>query len=188
LTGNRLRFKPAIVDSCCFWQKNRYKTLHGHVGFVPKKKDGVVMADLIIVLADRLGQYKQVRIDIGANTANVAAFLTAYKTYTDAKVMSYSVVTETVVADDDFAEGTFDLVDEVMRTTWKLPTGEIVSFSVPAPKDEAVDADEDLTSDAAEDWGDALKTLLGVANIQFRGGRLYRKGSNRPKKLLQTGV
>jgi len=145
------------------------------------------MADLIIVLADRLGQYKQVRIDIGTNSANVAAFLTAYKTYTDAKVMSYSVVTETVVADDEFSEGTFDLVDEVMKTTWKTPTGGIVSLSVPAPKDEVVDADEDLTSDAAEDWGDALKTLLGVANIQFRGGRLYRKGSNRPKKLLQTG-
>jgi len=145
-------------------------------------------SDLVITLADRLGQYKQVRLDIGANSANVAAFITAFKTFTDAKVMGYSVVSETVVTDDDFAEGTFDLVDEVMKTTWKDSAGKVFGFSVPAPKDEVVDADEDLTSDAAEDWGDALKALLGAANIQFRGGRLYRKGSNRPKKLLQTGV
>lgn len=145
-------------------------------------------ADLIITLADRLGKFKQVRIDVGANSANVAAFMTAYKSYTDAKVMGYSVVTETVVADDDFSAGTFDLTDEVMKETWKLPTGKVFQLSIPAPKSEIVDDDEDLTSDAAEDHGDALKTLFGVADIQFRGGRLYRKASNRPKKLVQTGV
>jgi hypothetical protein len=146
------------------------------------------MADLICTFADREGDFKTTRIDIGSNTANVAGWVTFVKSSTDAKLMAYSVVTETVVADDDFSAGDHDLVDEVLISTWKLPDGSIKRVSMPAPKDESLDENEDMSSDAAEDYGDAIKTLFGVANVQFRGGRLYRKASDRPKKLVQTGV
>jgi hypothetical protein len=147
------------------------------------------MADLILVFADREGDFKTTRLDVGSAAIGlIESFVTFVKSSTDAKLMSYTVVTEVVVPDDDFSDGNHDLVDQVLISTWKLPDGTVKRVSMPAPKDESLDANEDMSSDAAEDYGDALKALFGVANVQFRGGRLYRKASDRPKKLVQTGV
>jgi hypothetical protein len=145
---------------------------------------------LVITFLDRLGYSKNtsLEIPIATDAAKITAYVNFVKDHTDAKVVGYSDVQQTVVSGDNLSAGTYDLVSEVMKARWKkVSDGKTIVQSIPAVRNEDVDTDEQLTSAAANDYGDALKAILDEADrMVYKGAVLVMKSGGRNLKTDDT--
>lgn len=136
---------------------------------------------LTINMIDKEGGNGRVTVKNIADADKAAAFVTFVKSHVDAKVTSYTLSESTrfSVDGDNASDGTYDLVNQRMVTSWieALQDGTVVGDTrlvIPTIRNEDVDTDEQMTSAAAEDWKDALNALTGKRNV-FRGGYLEIK-------------
>ena len=142
---------------------------------------------IVVSFLDREGYSKNVSVEIPVATTDalVTGYVDFLKSHTDAKVTGYSDVKQTVVSGDSLSAGRYDLVSQTMKARWKkVSDGKTVVQTIPAVRDEDVDDNEELTSAAANDYGDELKTLLAEAERPvYKGGALVIKTKGRK---LQT--
>jgi len=143
-----------------------------------------------IVLVDYKGQRSHSRLEVKDKKAveGVVSFL---KGHSDAKVISASYSEPVAVPEDNTDPGKSDRVAQKLVGLYKTqPTdtslSKAVRFSIPAPRDEDIDKDQEMDSDVAEDLKDMLQTATGK-KLRFYGGYLTSKRPHSLKNKM-TGV
>ena len=132
-----------------------------------------------IVLIDRLTSPTL------ANAKKLADFI---MTHSDAKVIGYGTCQSATVENDECDAGKYDRVEQKLTFLFSEKNGSSRRFSIPAPRDEDVDTDQEGSSDLAEDINDLLKTVGATKeNMRFNGAGLISK-MPKIRKTTKTGV
>ena len=152
---------------------------------------------IAVTFRDYLGKTAIVTVNKGTTLNDAEQLADALKSYSRAAVVSASH-TETMYIDDDEAGGTFsseagehyDRCEQKCRLNYiDADTGDKLSISIPAPNDNCFDADQEPTSDVAEDIADAIgnSTTRESGNLIYTGGGLI---SRLPaiRRASRTGV
>ena len=120
-----------------------------------------------------------------ANAKKLADFI---MTHSDAKVIGYGMSQTAIVENDECNAGKYDRVEQKLTFLFSEKNGSSRRFSIPAPRDEDVDADQEGSSDLAEDVNDLLKTVGATKeNMRFNGAGLISK-MPKIRKTTKTGV
>ena len=137
-----------------------------------------------ITLLDRWGQTAKVTIKKFGDALQINDlndFKNGIETHSDAKVIAMSV-TETTVLDasgffaDNTDKGKYDSVEQKAKYIFKdADTGGIVTFSVPAPREEDIDDDQQPKIAAAN----AIKALIAEVTSREAADLLYLGGGLR---------
>jgi len=108
--------------------------------------------------------------------------------HSDAKVKSYGHTID--YAGDSVASGKYDRVLQGLRYIYEKEDGKTLSFTLPAPRDEDVDVDQEPDSDTAEDLKDMLVSVSACTSAAvFQGGGLNsRLPKKEVRKRIVTGV
>lgn len=147
-------------------------------------------ASLSCTLRDYKGKVGIVTVDVAgtpsmSNAKKLADFLT---THSDAQVIGYGISNNATVEDDECDAGKYDRVEQKLVFLFSEKSGKSRRFSIPAPRDEDVDVDQEGNSDVAEDVNDLLKTIGATKeNMRFNGAGLVSK-LPRVRKVVKTGV
>lgn len=141
-------------------------------------------------LRDYKGKSSIVTVDVTgtptlAKAKSLADFLS---THSDAQVIGYGVSLNATVENDSCDAGKYDRVEQKLVFLFSEKDGSSRRFSIPAPRDEDVDVDQEGSSDVAEDINDLLKTLGATKeNMRFNGAGLVSK-LPKIRKTQKTGV
>lgn len=147
-------------------------------------------ASLSCTLRDYKGTSSIVTVDVTgtptlAKAKTLADFLT---THSDAQVIGYGASQTATVENDECDAGKYDRVYQKLVFLFSEKSGKSRRFSVPAPRDEDVDVDQEGSSDMAEDINDLLKSLGATKeNMRFNGAGLVSK-MPKNRKTVKTGV
>lgn len=147
-------------------------------------------ASVSCTLRDYKGKTSIVTVDVTgtpslAKAKKLCEFL---ETHSDAQVIGYGCSQSATIEDDKCNSGKYDRVEQKMVYLFSEKSGASRRFSVPAPRDEDVDVDQEGNSDVAEDINDLLKTLGATKeNMRFNGSGLVSKVP-RVRKVVKTGV
>ena len=152
-----------------------------------------------ITVLDRWGKFGKVTIKKFGDLLNLADLVTfkhGIEAHSDARVVAASV-TETTLYDASgfFADGTdkgkYDSVEQKAKFIFKdAETGGIVTFSLPAPREEDIDDDQQPKMSAAT----AIKNLIAAitdregANLLYLGGGLESNIPNSPERRKTKDV
>ena len=152
---------------------------------------------IAVTFRDYLGKTAMVTVNKGTTLNDAEQLAEALKSYSRAAVVSASH-TETTYFDNDSTGGTFssqagehyDRCEQKCRMNYiDADTGDKISLSIPAPNDNCFDADQQPTSDLAQDIADAIgnSTTRESGNLIYTGGGLL---SRLPilRKAARTGV
>ena len=132
-----------------------------------------------VVVVDRLAKPTL------AQAKTLADFIT---THSDAKVIGYAMSMSETVENDDCNAGKYDRVEQKLTFLYSCKDGSSRRFSIPAPRDEDVDTDQEGSSDMAEDINDLLKSVGATKeNMRFNGAGLVSK-MPKNRKTVKTGV
>ena len=147
------------------------------------------MGCLTCTVEDYKGKNATVKVivpDAKATLANgkiLAAFL---EDHSCAKVTGYGA---TVGYSDSVVSGKYDRVLQSLTTLFENSDGKSRRFSIPAPKDEAVDVDQEPSSDFAEDCKDMLVSIGALTSPTYMGGGMVSRTPNKEvRKKVLTGV
>lgn len=146
-------------------------------------------ASLSCTLRDYKGKTSVVSVDVTtpsmANAKKLADFLT---THSDAQVIGYGMSNNATVENDECDAGKYDRVEQKLVFLFSEKSGASRRFSIPAPRDEDVDVDQEGSSDVAEDINDLLKTIGATKEkMRFNGAGLVSK-LPKVRKTVKTGV
>lgn len=147
-------------------------------------------ASVSCTLRDYKGKTSIVTVDVTgtptlAKAKTLADFLT---THSDAQVIGYNCSQSATVENDECDQGKYDRVEQKLVFLFSEKSGSSRRFSIPAPRDEDVDIDQEGSSDLAEDINDLLKTLGATKeNMRFNGAGLVSKMPS-VRKVVKTGV
>ena len=147
-------------------------------------------ASVSCTLRDYKGKTAIVTVDVtGTPSLTKAKKLAEFlETHSDAQVIGYSCSQAATVEDDQCNSGKYDRVEQKMVYLFSEKSGAARRFSVPAPRDEDVDVDQEGNSDVAEDVNDLLKTIGATKeNMRFNGAGLVSK-IPKVRKTVKTGV
>lgn len=137
---------------------------------------------------DYKGKASTVKMDTEKPTKAKAAILAKYlEQHSDAAVTSVGVSYK--CSGDETDRGKYDRVEQKLVYLYETDkTGKTKRFSLPAPRDEDVNEDQEPESDTAEDVADMLKKVTGIKeNLVYNGGGLQsRIPKNRSTK--RTGI
>lgn len=146
-----------------------------------------------ITLLDRWGQTAKVKInkfDDGFSVGDLTQFKNGIETHSDAKVIAMAV-TETTVLDasgffaDNTDKGKYDSVEQKAKYIFKdADTGSITVLSIPAPREEDIDDDQQPKIAAAN----AIKALIAGVTSREAADLLYLGGgleSDVPRAALR---
>lgn len=139
---------------------------------------------------DYKGQASTVRVAVAlasatpAKAKDLADFLV---THSDARVASYGVTID--FGGDTTDTGKYDRVLQSLRFSYEDQDGKSRRFSIPAPRDEDVNDDQEPTSGLAEDVKDLLVSLgAGTAFVYNGGGLDSRMPPKNARAKAMTGV
>lgn len=119
-----------------------------------------------------------------ANAKILAEFL---KTHSDAKVVTYGASKD--YSGDSVDTGKYDRVLQRLSLLYEDGDGKSKRFSIPAPRDEDVDDDQEPSSDLAEDVKDLLVGVGAGSDFTYNGGGLKsRLPSKESRAKVMTGV
>ncbi len=147
-------------------------------------------ASVSCTLRDYKGKSSIVTVDVTgtptlAKAKSLADFLT---THSDAQVIGYGISLNATVENDQCDAGKYDRVEQKLVFLFSEKDGGSRRFSIPAPRDEDVDVDQEGSSDVAEDINDLLKSLGATKeNMRFNGAGLVSK-MPKIRKTVKTGV
>lgn len=147
-------------------------------------------ASVSCTVRDYKGKSATVSVDVTgtptlANAKKLADFV---RTHSDAKVIGYGCSQNTTVEDDSCDAGKYDRVYQKLVFLFSEKSGASRRFSLPAPRDEDVDVDQEGSADVAEDINDLLKTIGATReNMRFNGAGLVSKLAHE-RKVEKTGV
>lgn len=129
----------------------------------------------------------KVRVPTAKCTIGNASILADYvKTHSDARVTSFGISQD--AKGDKTNRGKYDRVLQKLVYLFEDANGNARRFSLPAPRDEDVDDDQEPDSDTAEDVKDLLNGF-GLSITVYNGGGLgSRTGSKISRKRDLTGV
>lgn len=132
-----------------------------------------------VIVEDYKGQRASVRTMVDGDLDDVKDVADFISTHSDAKVISYAFSVSAQYEGDSVDNGKYDRVVQKITalfsdTNETDPTKRKVRFSIPAPRDEDVNDDQELNSDVAEDLKDLLNAVRG-ADLEYRGGYLTSK-------------
>jgi hypothetical protein len=118
-----------------------------------------------------------------ANAKKVADFL---KGHSDAKVVAYGISLD--YSGDDTSSGKYDRVLQGLKFSFEDQNGKTRYFTIPAPRDEDVNDDQEPESDVAEDVKDLLNSV-GLKIATYNGGGLNsRLPSKESRAKVMTGI
>lgn len=118
-----------------------------------------------------------------ANAGTLADYL---KTHSDARVVSFGISQD--AKGDSTNSGKYDRVLQSLVYLYEDSNGNARRFSLPAPRDEDVDVDQEPDGDTAEDVKDLLNRFgLGIS-VYNGGGLRSRPGAKISRKTALTGV
>ena len=121
-----------------------------------------------------------------ATLANAGKLADYIKTHSDAKVITFGVSQD--AKGDETDTGKYDRVLQRLVYLFEDEQGVAHRFSLPAPRDEDVNADQEPDSDTAEDVSDLLKGF-GLKGLTFNGGGLLsRTPAKEARSRATTGV
>ena len=147
-------------------------------------------ASVSCTLRDYKGKSSIVTVDVaGTPTMGKAKALADFlTTHSDAKVTGYGIAMNATVENDSVNAGKYDRVEQKLVFLFSEKDGGSRRFSIPAPRDEDVDVDQEGSSDVAEDINDLLKSLGATKeNMRFNGAGLVSK-MPKIRKVEKTGV
>ena len=147
-------------------------------------------ASVSCTLRDYKGKSSIVTVDVtGTPTLTKAKALAEFlQTHSDAQVIGYGCSQNATVEDDQCDAGKYDRVEQKLVFLFSEKDGGSRRFSIPAPRDEDVDVDQEGSSDLAEDINDLLKSLGATReNMRFNGSGLVSKIPS-VRKVVKTGV
>ena len=144
-----------------------------------------------VLLEDYTGAPGRVTVGVNGDINTVEEVADFLKDHSDAKVVSYSFSQSKVYSGDDTDEGKYDRVSQKLRFNYsdseeENPRKRQISFTIPAPRDEDVNDDQEADSDVAEDVKDLLESVRG-GELEYKGGYLTSKKPRQVAKKL-TGV
>jgi hypothetical protein len=130
---------------------------------------------------DREGNRKAVSLDVPETVTDedVATFAESVQGFSCARMMTTNLVPSAVVVEDVYTAGVHDLVGEVARLRFVDEENKAFSFSIPAPIDGFLDANEEVSAGSAALVVDAIEALTGETP-HYRGGRLIVKKVSEP--------
>jgi hypothetical protein len=141
-------------------------------------------------LEDYKGQTSTVRVGVvlasatPAKAKDLADFLV---THSDARVIGYGVTID--FGGDTTDTGKYDRVLQALRFSYEDQDGKSRRFSIPAPRDEDVSADQEPTSGLAEDVKDLLVSLGAGSAFTYNGGGLdSRMPPKSARSKVMTGI
>lgn len=148
------------------------------------------MSALTCTVEDYKGQSATIRVNVATPSATIpkaldlAEFL---KTHSDARVTGYGIALD--MTGDDVDTGKYDRVLQSLRFLYEDQAGKARRFSIPAPRDEDVNADQEPTSGLAEDVKDLLVSLgAGTAFVYGGGGIASRLPPKNSRAKVMSGV
>lgn len=148
------------------------------------------MPSLTCTVEDYKGQTSTVRVLVSeanatpAKAKDLADFLA---THSDARVVGYGVGLD--YANDSVSAGKYDRCLQTLRFLFEDQDGKARRFSIPAPRDEDVNVDQEPGSDVAEDVKDLLVSLgAGTAFVYNGGGLDSRMPPKNARAKVMTGV
>lgn len=147
-------------------------------------------ASVSCTLRDYKGKASIVTVDVtGTPTMTKAKSLADFlTTHSDAQVIGYGISQSATVENDQCDAGKYDRVEQKLVFLFSDKNGSARRFSVPAPRDEDVDVDQEGSSDLAEDINDLLKSVGATKeNMRFNGAGLVSK-MPKMRKTVKTGV
>jgi hypothetical protein len=148
------------------------------------------MPFLTCTLQDYKGKSATVKVKVPAASATVAKAKTladTLKDHSDAKVVGYGVSLD--FTGDDVSTGKYDRVLQTLTMLYEDQDGNSRRLSIPAPRDEDVNEDQEPDSDWAEDAKDLLVSLGAVKSATYQGGGLKsRLPSKEARSKVTTGV
>lgn len=147
-------------------------------------------ASVSCTVRDYKGRSAIVTVDVtGTPTLSKAKALADFiQTHSDAKVIGYGISQNVTVENDSCDAGKYDRVYQKLVFLFSEKNGTSRRFSIPAPRDEDVDVDQEGSADVAEDINDLLKTLGATKeNMRFNGSGLVSK-MPKDRKVEKTGV
>ena len=152
-----------------------------------------------IIFQDYEGKTASVVVDAD-NLDAVEDLAETLKGYSRARIISASFSQKTLYDNNDDATGSWDPTGEHYDTVSQkckliyqdTETGDMKTLSIPAPNDNCFQANQQPSSDVAEDIADALAELQSSTysmNLMYKGGGLTSKlpKSDRRSKTM-TGV
>ena len=144
---------------------------------------------LTCTVEDYKGKNATCRVSSTDATIAKALIMAEYiKTHSDAKVKSYGLTLD--YAGDSVDSGKYDRVLQGLRYIYEKADGKTLLFTLPAPRDEDVDVDQEPDSDTAEDLRDMLVSVSACTSAAvFQGGGLNsRLPKKESRKKATTGV
>lgn len=148
-------------------------------------------ASVYCTVRDYKNQTSIVTVDLPktATMAKAKALADFIKDHTCAKVLGYGISQSETVNEDKVVAGKYDRVAQKLVFGFSTKAGASKRFSIPAPIDGDVDADQEGTSDLAEDVNDLLQKTLGSVSERMRFNGAYML-SKKPRNLKteKTGV
>lgn len=137
---------------------------------------------------DYKGKCATCKMNVEKPTKAKAETLAKYlSTHSDAAVTGIGI--NHTVSGDETDKGKYDRVEQKLVYLFQTDkSGTTKRFSLPAPRDEDVNEDQEPDSDTAEDVADMLKSVTGIKEtLVYNGGGLQsRVPKNRSTK--RTGV
>ena len=146
------------------------------------------MGSVSATVKDYKGKCATVRVEVSGPTAAKAKKLAEYlKDHSDAAVQTYGLSID--YTGDETDSGKYDRVLHKLVYLYKDDDKRSRRFSVPAPRDEDVNDDQEPDSDTAEDVKDLLVSLGAFKSAEYNGGGLdSRLPSSEARARATTGV
>lgn len=147
-------------------------------------------ASVSCTLRDYKGKTSIISVDVtGTPTLSKAKALADFLIkHSGAQVIGYGCSQAATVENDECDAGKYDRVEQKLTFLFSEKDGSSRRFSIPAPRDEDVDVDQEGSSDLAEDINDLLKSLGATKeNMRFNGAGLISKMPT-IRKVVKTGV
>lgn len=148
------------------------------------------MPYLSCTVEDYKGKSAVVKVQVAAASATPAKAKTLadfIKDHSDAKVTGYGVSLD--YSGDSTSSGKYDRVLQTLSLLYEDQSGKSRRFSIPAPRDEDVNDDQEPDSDFAEDAKDLLVLIGAVTSAAYMGGGLKsRMPSKESRAKVLTGV
>jgi hypothetical protein len=148
------------------------------------------MSALTCSVEDYKGATSTIRVLVGSANATVAKakdLADFVATHSDARVVGYGVALD--YTGDSTSAGKYDRVLQSLRFLFEDEAGKARRFSVPAPRDEDVNADQEPTGGVAEEVKDLLIALGAGTAFTYNGGGLdSRMPPKNARAKVLTGV
>ena len=144
---------------------------------------------LTCTVQDYKGKSATVKVRVATakcTIGNASALADYLKTHSDAKVTSFGISQD--AKGDETDSGKYDRVLQSLVYLFEDSNGNTRRFSLPAPRDEDVNVDQEPASDTAEDVKDLLNGF-GLGITTYSGGGLKSRTPNKDaRSKALTGV